>query len=86
MEWIDCLVPLPPPGGYNSKEFDVMEDISHIHVKDELIGNNWLLYYATKILDAKNVWPNVTKAVVQLAHLYAHQNADLLQVLHDNEK
>jgi hypothetical protein len=27
MEWFDCSIPLRPPGGLDSKEFDAMEDI-----------------------------------------------------------
>jgi hypothetical protein len=27
MEWFDCYIPLHPPGGLDSKEFDAMEDM-----------------------------------------------------------
>jgi hypothetical protein len=27
MEWFDCSIPLHPPGGLDSKEFDPMEDM-----------------------------------------------------------
>ncbi len=27
MEWFDCSIPLCPPGGLDSKEFDAMEDM-----------------------------------------------------------
>jgi hypothetical protein len=30
MEWFDCSIPLRPPGGFDSKEFDAMEDVFHI--------------------------------------------------------
>jgi hypothetical protein len=33
MEWFDCFIPLCPPGGLESKEFDTMEDMFHIQVK-----------------------------------------------------
>jgi hypothetical protein len=38
MEWFDCSIPLCPPGGLYSKEFDPMEDMFHIQVKDEIFG------------------------------------------------
>jgi hypothetical protein len=34
MEWFDCSIPLCPPGGLDLKEFDAMEDMLHIQVKD----------------------------------------------------
>jgi hypothetical protein len=33
MEWFDCSIPLYPPGGLDSKEFDAMEDMFCIQVK-----------------------------------------------------
>ncbi len=33
MEWFDCSIPLHPPGGLDSKEFNAMEDMFHIQVK-----------------------------------------------------
>ncbi len=30
MEWFDCSIPLCPPGGLVSKEFNAMEDMFHI--------------------------------------------------------
>jgi hypothetical protein len=41
MEWFDCSIPLRPPGGLDSNEFDVMEDMFYIQVKDELFGEDW---------------------------------------------
>jgi len=38
------------------------------------------------ILDAKYEWTDISKVVNKLLHLNTHQKADLLQVLHDNEK
>jgi hypothetical protein len=29
MEWFDCSIPLCPPAGFDSKEFDAMEDVLH---------------------------------------------------------
>jgi hypothetical protein len=34
MEWFDCSIPLYAPGGLDSKEFNAMEDMFHIQVKD----------------------------------------------------
>jgi hypothetical protein len=30
MEWFDCSIPLCPPGGLDSNDFDAMEDMFHI--------------------------------------------------------
>ncbi len=40
MEWFDCSIPLRPPGGLDSKEFNAMEDMFHIQVKDEIFGED----------------------------------------------
>ncbi len=53
MEWFDCSIPLCPPGGLDSNNFDVMDDMFHIQVKDKLFGEDWLECFATEILDAK---------------------------------
>jgi hypothetical protein len=53
MEWFDFSIPLCPLGGLNLTEFDAMEDTFHIHVKDKLLGEEWLKCFATEILDAK---------------------------------
>ena len=37
-------------------------------------------------MDAKYEWTDVAAVVDKLSHLNAHQKADLLQVLHDNQK
>jgi hypothetical protein len=42
MEWFDCSIPLCPPGGFDSEEFDAMEDMFHIQVEDEIFGEDWL--------------------------------------------
>ncbi len=78
MEWFDCSIPLCPPEGLDSKEFDAMEVMFHIQVKDKLFGEDWLEYFATEILDVKYEQTDVTKVVKGLTHLNAHQKADLL--------
>jgi hypothetical protein len=78
MEWIDCSIPLVPPGSLDSKEFDAMEDMFHIQVEDELFGEDWLKCFATKILDAKYEKTDVSEVVKELTHLNEHQKADLL--------
>jgi hypothetical protein len=40
MEWFDCSIPLHPPGGLDSKEFNAMEDMSHIQVEDKIFGED----------------------------------------------
>jgi hypothetical protein len=86
MEWFDCSIPLCPPGGLDSKEFDAMEDMFHIQVEDEIFGEDWLECFATEILDAKYEKTDVAEVVNGLTHLNAHQKADLLQVLQENDK
>ncbi len=78
MERSDFSIPLCPPGGLNSKEFDAMEDMFHIQVKGEIFGEDWLECFATEILDAKYEKTDIAEAVKGLTHLNAHQKADLL--------
>jgi hypothetical protein len=78
MEWFDCSIPLCPPGGLDSKEFDAMEDVFHIQVEDKIFGEDWLECFATEILDAKYEKTDVAEALKGLTHLNAHQKADLL--------
>jgi hypothetical protein len=79
MEWLDCSIPLCPPGSLDSKEFDAMEeDMFHIQVKDELFGEDWLKCFVTKILDTKYEKTDVAEVVKELTHLNAHTKADLL--------
>jgi hypothetical protein len=85
MEWFDCSIPLCPPGGLDSKEFDAMEDMFHIQIEDKIFGEDWLEYFATEILDAKCEKTHVAEVVKGLTHLNAHQKADLLQVLQEND-
>ncbi len=53
MEWFDCSIPVCPPGGLDSNEFNAMEDMFHIQVEDKIFGEDWLECFATEILDAK---------------------------------
>ncbi len=84
MSWFDCSIPLCPPGGLDSKEFDAMEDMFLIQVEDEIFGEDWLELFATEILDAKYERTDVAEVVKGLTHLNAHQKADLLRVLQKN--
>ncbi len=88
MEWFDfdCSIPLCPPGGLDLKEFDAMENLFHIHVKDEIFGEDSLECFATEILDAKYEKTDAAEVVKGLTHLNAHQKADLLQLLQENDK
>ncbi len=86
MEWFDCSIPLCPPGGLNLNKFDAMEDMFHIQFKDKLFGEDWLECFATEILDAKYEKMDVVEVVKGLTHLNAHQKADLLWVLQENDK
>ncbi len=86
MEWIDCSIPLCPPGGLDSKEFYAMEDMFHIQVKDKIFGEDWLECFATEILDAKYERKAAAEVVKGITHLNAHQKADLLGVLQENNK
>ncbi len=86
MEWFDCSIPLRPPGGLDSKEFNAMEDMFHIQVKDKIFGEDWLECFATEILDAEYEKTDVAEVVKGLTHLNAHQKAYLLQVVQENNK
>ncbi len=77
-EWCDCSIPLCPPGGLDSKEFDAMEDMFYIQVKDKIFDEDWLECFATEILDATYEKTDVDEVVKRLTHLNAHQKADLL--------
>jgi hypothetical protein len=86
MEWFDCSIPLCKPGGLDLKEFDAMEDMFHIQVKDKIFSEDWLECFATETLDAKYDKTDVAEVVKELTHLNAHQKADLLRVLQENDK
>jgi hypothetical protein len=77
-EWFDCSIPLFPPGGLDLKEFDAMEDMFHIQVKDKIFGEDWFECFATEILDVKYDMTDAVEVVKGLTHLNAHQKADLL--------
>jgi hypothetical protein len=40
MEWVDCFISLHPPGSLDLKEFNTIEGMFHIQVKDELFGED----------------------------------------------
>jgi hypothetical protein len=61
-----------------SKEFDAMEDMFHIHVRDEIFGEDWLECFTTEILDAKYKKTDAAEVMKGLTHLSAHQKANLL--------
>ncbi len=86
MEWFDCSIPLCPPGSLDSKEFYAMEDMFYIQVKDMIFGEDWLECFATEILDAKYDKTDVAEVMNGLTYLNAHQKADLLRVLQENNK
>jgi hypothetical protein len=86
MELFDCSIPLCPPGGLYLKEFNTMENMFHIQVKDKIFGENWLECFATEILDAKYERTDVAEVIKGLTYINTHQKADLLQVLWENNK
>jgi hypothetical protein len=55
-----------------------MEDMFYIKVEDEIFGEDWLICFATEILDAKSERTDVAEIVKGLTHLNAHEKADLL--------
>jgi hypothetical protein len=57
-----------------------------IQVEDKIFGEYWLECFATEILDAKYKKTDVAEVVKGLTHLNAHQKADLLRVLQENNK
>ncbi len=73
MEWFDCSIPLCPPGGLDSKEFDAKEDMFHIQVEDKLFGEDWLKCFTTEIINAKYEKTDIVEVIKRLTHLNAHQ-------------
>ncbi len=63
-----------------------MEDMFHIQVKDKIFSEDRLECFATEILDAKYEKTDVAEVMKGLTHLNAHQKADLLWVLQENDK
>jgi hypothetical protein len=53
---------------------------------NKLFGEDWLKCFATEILDAKYERADVVEVVKGLTHLKAHQKADLLGLLQENNK
>jgi hypothetical protein len=60
------------------KDFDAMEDMFHIQVKDKFFDEDWLKCFVAKILDAKYKKTDVAEVLKGLTHLNAHQKADML--------
>ncbi len=86
MEWFDCSIPLCPPGGLDSNNYDAMEDMFHIQVEDKLLIEDWLECFAIEILDAKYERTDVVEVMKGLTHMNAHQKADLFRVLQESNK
>ncbi len=57
---------------YNSNEFNAMEHMFHIQVKDKIFGEDWLKSFATEVLDA-SIKKNVAEVMKGLTHLDAPQ-------------
>jgi hypothetical protein len=85
MEWFDSSIPLCPPGGLDSSQFDAVEDMFHIQVKDKIFGEDWRECFATEILDAKYEKTDLVEVMKGLTHLNAHQKVDLLRALQEND-
>ncbi len=68
------------------KELEAMEDMFHIQVEDKIFAKDRIECFATEILDAKYEKTGVVEVVKGLTHLNAHQKADLLQELQENDK
>jgi hypothetical protein len=54
-------------------EFDAMEHMFHIQVKDEIFGEDQLKSFATEILDTMYEKTDVAEVMKGLTHLDAHQ-------------
>ena len=53
----------------DSYEFDNMAYIYHIQVEEKILGEDWLEFFATEILDAKYEWTDIRDIVQQMDHL-----------------
>ncbi len=42
MEWFDFSTSLCPSGDFNSKGFKSIYDMVHIHIEEEVLGDDWL--------------------------------------------
>jgi hypothetical protein len=86
MEWFDFFVPLCSPQCSDLNKSVAMKDMFHIKIEDKLFGEDWLKFFVTKILDTKFERTDEVEVMKGLTHLNAHQKADLLQVLQENDK
>ncbi len=86
MEWLDCILPMRPPRGLNSDDFNTMVDQWYVQVEDDILGEDWLQCFATKILDAKYEWTDITKLVNDMTHLHQTKREDLLSLLQQHAK
>jgi hypothetical protein len=69
LDWFDYSIPLHPLGGLDLNEFNVMEDMFHIQVKDKLFGEDGLKCFAAEILGAKYEKTDVAEVIKGLNHL-----------------
>ena len=53
MEWLDYSISLCLPWGLDSNDSDIMKDRFFIQSEDKLFREDWLDYYARKILNTK---------------------------------
>ena len=86
MTWFDATLPMRPPHGLTSTDFDAMEDQYFVQMEDELFGEDWLASFATEILDAKYDFTDVKDVVEKQDHLDASQKQKLLTVLKKHAK
>jgi hypothetical protein len=63
----------------DSKEFDVMECMFHIQLKDKIFGGDRLKSFLTEILDAKYKITDVAEVMKGLTHLDAYQKQTCLE-------
>ena len=70
-----------PAYGLDPYEFNTTAYMNHIQVKDKIIGKDWLICFATEILDEKYEWTNVRNVVQQIDHLYQTHKYEILKVL-----
>ena len=47
MEWYDNILTMRPMSGITSEDFDAIEDQYVIQLENELLGEDWLEYFAT---------------------------------------
>lgn len=71
VSWFDASLPMRPPHGLISSNFDTMEDQYFVQMKDKLFGKDWFNTFATEILDAKYEFADVKDVVEKQNHLDA---------------